>query len=277
MNWYGTKGSYTVSPETGAENVRAGFSDDTLCRWQDLQEAGLVTSRAEYLTAVRRTAVCLAETGIAEALAQKDTELLQMVRTLDELDRVINLMTERVTEWYQSVTISSSHKYVRASPEKMLSTLVKYGSTSLKSVAREILSMISARTQLMKDVSAEADAVIPNMTALVGGLVAARLVSRAGGLTRMSRMPGSSVQVLGAESALFSHIRTGSPSPKHGLIFQHRRVHNAPRPVRGRVSRQLATKLAAASRIDLFRGELDRIFIDDANRKIDVLLKEEDQ
>ncbi|HJJ54815.1 MAG TPA: RNA-processing protein [Methanocorpusculum sp.] len=274
MNWYGTDGSYTIVPETCARNVAAGSVDVPLCDWHDLQTAGLVADRAAYLAAVRRTAVYLAETGIAEALAAKDTALMQMVRTLDELDHVINLMTERVTEWHQATTMDSSRKYRHATPEKMLSGLAKSGSASLKQVSREILSMTAVRTRLMKDVSAEALQVIPNMSALVGGLVAARLVSRAGGLTAISRMSGSSIQVLGAESALFAHIRTGSPSPKHGLLFQHRRVHNAPKPVRGKVSRQIAAKLAAASRIDLFRGELDREFVDAANAKIDVLMEE---
>jgi len=269
MNWYGTNGSYTITPETCAGNVAAGTVDAPLCNWQDLQKAGLVANRAEYISAVRRVAVYLAESGIAEALSAKDTALMQMVRTLDELDRVINLMTERVVEWHQATTIDSSRKYLHATPEKMLAGLAKTGSATLKPVAREILSMTAVRTRLMKDVSAEALKVIPNMSALVGGLVAARLVSRAGGLTAISRMSGSSIQVLGAESALFAHIRTGSPSPKHGLLFQHRRVHNAPRPVRGKVARQIAAKLAAASRIDLFRGELDSAFIDTANAKID--------
>ena len=111
------------------------------------------------------------------------------------------------------------------------------------------------------------------MSALVGGLVAARLVSRAGSLSLMAKMPGSSIQVLGAESALFSHIRAGTPSPKHGLIFQHRRVHNAPREVRGKLARVLSAKLAIACRLDAYRGELDEAFVADANAKIDKIME----
>ncbi len=72
---------------------------------------------------------------------------------------------------------------------------------------------------------------MPNTSALIGGLVAARLMSHAGGLLELSRLPASAIQVLGARTALFAHLRTKSPSPKHGIIFQHRRVHNAPRDV----------------------------------------------
>ena len=143
----------------------------------------------------------------------------------------------------------------------------------MKKIAREILSLTNARTNLMKEVSRKDADVLPNMSSLVGGLVAARLVSRAGGLTAAARMPGSSLQVIGAEAALFSHIRTGSSSPKHGIIFQHRRVHNAPREVRGHVARLLAAKLAIAARLDLYRGELVREFVDEANAKVDALLE----
>lgn len=271
MNWYGNKGSYSISPEICAENI-ASPAAAPLCRTEDLIEAGLVKDRAEYLAAVRKTAFYLAEKGIAELLSEKDTGLLQMVRMLDELDRVINLLTERILEWHQARTPSASRKYTRAGADKMLQNLAKTAEPAMRPAAREILSLNALRAKLTKEVSAEADKVLPNMSALVGGLVAARLVSRAGGLKKISRMASSSIQVLGAESALFSHIRSGSPSPKHGLIFQHRRVHNAPREVRGKVSRVLAAKLAAASRLDYFRGEIVPGFIDSANKKIDDMM-----
>ena len=276
MNWYGNSGSYSTDVSEASARVRnnTDSSPKHLCDWKELQSAGLVSSRKEYISAVRNVAQAMAEEGIAAALSEKDTELLQMVRMLDELDEVINLLTERLTEWHQSTTPDSSRKYNRAASKKFIQTIAKSKNLSMRQVAREILSLTNLRLQLMKDVSRMADEVIPNMSTLVGGLVAARLVSRAGGLTLISRMAASSIQVLGAESALFSHIRSGSPSPKHGLIFQHRRVHNAPRGVRGKVARILAAKLAIAARIDAFRGELDEAFLADANEKIDRMMEE---
>lgn len=273
MNWYGTAGAYSLSPEDGAKRVREG-AGDKLCSWRDLKAAGLISSREEYIAAVRETAVAMAEQGIAAALSGKDVQLLQMVRMLDEMDEVINHLTERITEWYQSTTPNSSRKYSRANSQKLLQKLVKSDIPSMRSIAREIVSLSSLRSGMMKEVSREADRVIPNMSALVGGLVAARLVSRAGGVEAAAKMAGSSIQVLGAESALFSHIRTGSSAPKHGLIFQHRRVHNAPREVRGKVARILASKLAIAARLDYYRGEAAPEFIADANEKIDKIMQE---
>lgn len=275
MNWYGESGSYSIDVSEASERVRKNTdgAPKKLCDWTELKDAGLVSSRAEYIASVRAVASSMAEEGIAASLSEKDTDLLQMVRMLDELDEVINLLTERLTEWYQSTTPDSSRKYNKAASKKFIQTVAKSKNPSMKQVAREILSLTNLRTQLMKDVSRKADEVIPNMSALVGGLVAARLVSRAGGLTLISRMAASSIQVLGAESALFSHIRAGTPSPKHGLIFQHRRVHNAPRDVRGKLARILASKLAIAARLDAFRGELDEAFLADANEKIDKIME----
>ena len=275
MNWYGESGSYSIDVSEASERVRKNTDNapKKLCDWTELKDAGLVSSRAEYIASVRAVASSMAEEGIAASLSEKDTDLLQMVRMLDELDEVINLLTERLTEWYQSTTPDSSRKYNKAASKKFIQTVAKSKNPSMKQVAREILSLTNLRAQLMKDVSRKADEVIPNMSALVGGLVAARLVSRAGGLTLISRMAASSIQVLGAESALFSHIRAGPPSPKHGLIFQHRRVHNAPRDVRGKLARILASKLAIAARLDAFRGELDEAFLADANEKIDKIME----
>ncbi len=275
MKWYGSPGSYSISLETAAEVVRTNtdISPDNLCSFEELKETGLISTREEYLNAVRKVAIHLAEIGIAESFAEKDTELLQLVRMLDELDDTINLLVERITEWYQSTNVDASRKYLRNDTRKFLQMLSSSKNIPMRQTAREIQSMTKLRSQLMKDVSAEADKVIPNMSALVGGLVAARLVSRAGSLDAILKMAGSSIQVLGAESALFSHIRAGSPSPKHGLIFQHRRVHNAPKEIRGKVARVLAAKLAIAARMDAFRGELNQEFIDDANTKIDQVLE----
>jgi nucleolar protein 56 len=114
---------------------------------------------------------------------------------------------------------------------------------------------------LAKRVTAKAEEVLPNCSALSGGLVAARLAAEAGGIHELSMMPGSTIQVLGAGNALFSHLTTGSPPPKHGLVFQYRGVHGSRKEIRGRVARVLAAKLAIAARIDYYRGEPDQEFI----------------
>jgi nucleolar protein 56 len=139
----------------------------------------------------------------------------------------------------------------------------------MKEMMEGILCLRGIRTRLAGEISERAAAVLPNCAALVGGLVAARIMTLAGGLSRLSRLPASSIQVLGARGALFSHLTRRTPPPKHGIIFQHQRVHNAPRDTRGKVARVLAGRLAIAARMDHHRGALDPGFIDEADRMID--------
>ena len=236
---------------------------------EEIEGCGIFSDRKEYIRGLREVTILHAREVIADAAQEKDAELLQMVRMLDQMDEVINLLTERLVEWYQVTDPSFSSKSRKGAGRRILPRITKSRSPPLRGVAREIEELGEARKRLATEVSRRAGGVIPNMSELVGGLVAARIMARAGGLTPLSRMPGSSVQVLGAEAALFSHIRQGSPSPKHGLIFQHRRVHNAPREVRGQVARILAGKLAIAARIDFYRGSLDPDFCADAQERID--------
>lgn len=278
MYWYGTGTDISTDPARVAARLATIKTDMTTyapCDWKQAEQLGLVKDRREYLDAVRGATIYMAEEGIAACSREKDVELLQMVRTLNEMDTVINLLTERLVDWYISVTPTFSRKYQGAGAARLVPMIGKNGTEPMKKIAREILSMSDARTVLMKEMSRTALLVIPNMSTLVGGLVAARIVSRAGGLAACARMPGSSIQVIGAEGALFSHIRTGSPSPKHGIVFQHRRVHNAPREIRGHVARLLASKLAIAARLDYYRGELDAEFVAVANAKIDALMEVE--
>jgi nucleolar protein 56 len=97
----------------------------------------------------------------------------------------------------------------------------------------------------------------PNLATLAGPLVGARLLSLAGSLERLSRMPSSTIQLLGAEKALFLHIKEGTPAPKHGVIFQHPSVHSSPPWLRGRVARALAGKIAIAARGDAIDSRPD--------------------
>ena len=100
----------------------------------------------------------------------------------------------------------------------------------------------------MKDVT-------PNMSSLIGPTLSAKLISIAGSLDHLAKMPASTLQVLGAEKALFRALKTGARPPKHGIIFQYAAIHQAPRWQRGKIARALSGKLSIAARIDAFKGE----------------------
>jgi nucleolar protein 56 len=251
--------------------IRITMDDFVPLQWEDAVACGICSDRAGYLSGLRELCFALAEQGIREQYAGRDTELLQMVRTLDEIDDVINLLSERVTEWHQVRHPAFSRKYRKTPAHVQVRKISQKNRGALGKVAAQVEQLSSARTDLAREVSARANQVMPNTSALIGGLVAARLMSHAGGLLPLSRLPASAIQVLGARTALFAHLRTRSPSPKHGIIFQHRRVHNAPRDRRGKVARALAAKLAIAARLDYFRGIAVPGFIETAQERIDRL------
>jgi nucleolar protein 56 len=97
--------------------------------------------------------------------------------------------------------------------------------------------------------------VAPNIKAIVGSLLGARLIALTGGLANLARMPASTIQVLGAEKALFRSLKTGTRPPKHGIIFQHTLIHEAKRWQRGKMARAIAGKLAIAARTDAYSSK----------------------
>ncbi|UCC92388.1 MAG: hypothetical protein JSW25_06855 [Thermoplasmata archaeon] len=121
---------------------------------------------------------------------------------------------------------------------------------AMAAMARHIRDTRAEGRRLRETLEEAVVEVAPNMAVLAGPLVGARLLSLAGSLERLSRMPSSTIQLLGAEKALFLHIKEGAPAPKHGVIFQHPSVHSSPPWLRGRVARALAGKIAIAARGD---------------------------
>ena len=241
--------------------------------WEQAVHCGACRDRSEYLVMLQAVCIAAAERSIREQYSRKDAELLQMVRTLDEIDTVINLLSERAAEWYLVRHPSFSRKYRKTPAHVLVKTMHEKSRGALGRIAGEIEQLSETRTTLAKEVSARANDVMPNTSALIGGLVAARLLSHAGGLLLLSRLPGSAIQVPGARTALFAHLKTRSPCPKHGIIFQHRRVHNAPRNVRGKVARVLAGKIAIAAKLDYFRGVSAPDFLDAAQERIEAVGK----
>ena len=121
-------------------------------------------------------------------------------------------------------------------------------------MGEELLHLSSLRDKLLKHVERTMENIAPNLSTIAGQTIAARLIARAGGLQRLAMLPASTIQILGAEKALFRALKTGTRPPKHGIIFQHQAVHSAPKWQRGKVARSLANKIAIAARIDAFRG-----------------------
>jgi len=148
----------------------------------------------------------------------------------------------------------------------------------IQTLCTDILSLYQFRQDLESYLDSTMEEVAPNTKYLVGSLLGARLIAVSGGLTNLAKRPASTIQVLGAEKALFRSLKTGTRPPKHGLIFQHTLLHDAKRWQRGKIARALAGKLAIATRADAFgRRNIGEELKASMDKRIDEIREKYDQ
>merc|ERR1711935_409659 len=126
--------------------------------------------------------------------------------------------------------------------------------------ASRVIGLADYRKELATYLRNKMEIVAPNLATLIGDTVGARLISHAGSLTNLAKAPASTVQILGAEKALFRALKTKGNTPKYGLIFHSSFIGRAQQKNKGRISRYLANKCSIASRIDCFAEESTTIF-----------------
>lgn len=222
-------------------------------------EEGLVDSEAEYRSLLREITIALAREQVSESVPD-DSEALHAIRALDDLNEILNTLSERISDWYSCYDwdIDGAKRGVRGEvprSDELAGAIIARDDLPpvMRSFARNLTELYGSRAMLIEHIDDEMTHIAPNLTNLAGALVAARLMGLAGGLRKLAMMPASRIQILGANRAMFRHLR-GAPAPKHGIIFQHPRVHRAPRRLRGRIARAVASKLAIAARIDYYSG-----------------------
>jgi len=136
-------------------------------------------------------------------------------------------------------------------------------------MAEEAQHLFSLRDKLASHVEKTMRQVAPNVTEIAGATIGARLIARSGGLKKLAVLPASTIQILGAEKALYRALKSGARPPKHGILFQHAAVHSAPKWQRGKVARSVAGKIAIAARIDIFRGSKDENILHSLEARLD--------
>ncbi|KAJ0411720.1 hypothetical protein ATCC90586_002104 [Pythium insidiosum] len=224
-----------------------------------------------------------------------DNMIIQAIALLDQMDKDINTFAMRVREWYswhfpELVKIVNDN-YVYARCASYIKNRASFGEEQLDGLKSIVLDedkaqqiLHAARTSMGMDISeidminidnfttrliklaeyrrqlheylvSKMATVAPNLAALIGESVGARLISHAGSLTNLAKCPASTVQILGAEKALFRALKTRGNTPKYGLLFHSSFIGRAAAKNKGRISRYLANKCAIASRIDSFIDE----------------------
>ena len=214
----------------------------------------------------RQKAMQRVRSQIKEDLVKRDKAIVHAIKAVDEMDRSANMLFERFRDWHSVYWPELSQKakdidaYLEASlggrPGESLGAdlngadlqkMMEYGSM-VRGMRRQ---RVELEAYLDKTMEEEA----PNRRAVCGTIIGARLISSAGSLKRMAEYPSSTIQVLGAEKALFAHLRKGTKSPKHGHIFAFPELRAAQRNKRGKIARKIANKVSIASRLDYFGGE----------------------
>jgi nucleolar protein 56 len=205
------------------------------------QAAGIFPDDIQYNQRLRDFAVALVKKKLQES-AGAEQDLLMAMQALDGMSQAINLLDERLYEW------SRLHRQEIVHGRSLAEGMKK--DSNMGRLAGAIIDLRESRQALEEAVSASIQSLAPNLSALAGPILAARLISRAGGLARLAQMPSSRLQVMGAEKSLFKHLKGHAPSPKHGIIYRHPAVIGSPRRLRGKAARALAAKLSIAVRLD---------------------------
>jgi nucleolar protein 56 len=211
------------------------------------RKGNFIADDREYNRRLREAALAMVRRSILSGSTVEE-DLLQAMQALDSFSQSINLLDERLYEWSRLHSQEIIHG-------KDLAEGLKEDE-NMGTLARAILSLRDSHSEVEADVSSTVRALAPNLSALAGPILAARLICRAGGLRYLAKMPSCRLQVMGAEKSLFKHLKGQAPSPKHGIIFRHPAVTGSARMLRGRVARTLAAKLAIAARMDQFGAGL---------------------
>ena len=217
-------------------------------------EAGFADDEDDYYAALHEATVHAAQEMARERERSADQQLIHGVRTMDELAETTNELAERFAEWAGSAfdEADTGVAYAREVADRDPDGPAE---ERIVALAERIADLEAEREALRTFVETETPSVAPNLAAMAGPVLGARLIALAGGLESLARMPSGTVQVLGAEDALFAHLQGRATSPKHGVIYTHEYVRGTRPEERGSAARALAGKLTIAARVDHYSGE----------------------
>ena len=270
-------------------------------------DLGFVKKPEQLRIHIHKVSIELAKLKVKKTIENRDLLAAQSIQTVDDLDKSLNVLISRIREWYGlhfpelDRLIDKHETFVRlivnlgnrknfteknleeeGLPKNKMKTLSEVAGlsmgadisdddlTKIQTLSNKILELYELRKSLESYVDLIMDEIAPNTKAIGGPLLGARLIALAGGLVNLAKLPASTIQVLGAEKALFRSLKTKARPPKHGIIFQHPSIHDSKRWQRGKIARALAGKLSIAARIDAFSGKYAANgLISDLEKRID--------
>jgi nucleolar protein 56 len=271
-----------------------------------LIHAGFAENEYDAHMQLRQFALDFSSNKVRRISEKLDLHISQSINALDELDKIINVIGARLREWYglhfpeldyliqniftyaEIVKLAGNRNNIDLNMLENLGIeskradmilvavqrskggdILEENLSIIKKLANEVIMQTELRKILAQQIEEMMEKIAPNIKELLTATVGARLMAKAGSLQKLSVMPASTIQIIGAEKALFRSLKTGAPPPKHGILFQHPILHSAPKWQRGKMARAIASKVAIAARIDLFRnGEKDLHISEQLNKRI---------
>ena len=268
------------------EKLKHKHKDITAPTEKELYNILLFFKNKKYFSQFHNKNLDITRNSVRESV-NNDALIIQTINSIDEINKNTNLLVKRLREWYSLYNPEVSNKVAdhesfvsiitRKSKNQLLKELNVNESDSLGADLKEkdvsAILLLAAQlnnlyklkkhyeeylNQLEKDTC-------PNFMEVAGATIAAKLISHAGSLRRLVEMPSSTIQILGAEKALFRHMRNKKRNlpPKHGIIHEHQLIQKSKEEMHGKAARALADKLGIAVKIDYFKGK----FIGDKLKK----------
>lgn len=278
---YDNEKVHVKKPNPGGEYLRSNYDEFDI----DFKE----------ITEVYRN---LAIYRIKKASASEDKHLIQAINSIDEIDESISKLIERIREWYalyfpEMDVIKNNETYIKlisqnktkeaiveAKPEAFPDEIIDIDDDIdprdleiMNNYANSIYELQKSRKNIEDYIDKKMEVIAPNLRLLVGPSLGAKLISHSGGLKRLAMYPSSTVQIMGAEKALFRHLKSGDRPPKYGLIYQHPQVRGAKWWNRGKVARMLAGMISHAARRDVFTKTFDENVAEEFKLKVEEIEK----
>ncbi|MBY8983441.1 MAG: C/D box methylation guide ribonucleoprotein complex aNOP56 subunit [Candidatus Lokiarchaeota archaeon] len=272
-----------------------------------LKNIGIIKTKDEILIQYKEISEELTKKKVSQVSGHSDNIVIQIIGTLDIIKKSISLFSSQLREWYglhfpeltdkiieDNILVAKLVSILGAREkftyenlkenfdinEKKITALQNFASDSMgakfdlkmvQDYANQIISIDSYRQDLENNLEDLMEKLAPNINAIIGSLIGAKLIAKAGSMKKLAYMPASRIQLLGAEKALYRFLKTGEKRPKHGLIFQWNQIRSAKAHHRGKIARVVAGKIGIAAKVDFFNGEFlgDRL-----SNEIELKIKE---
>lgn len=274
-------------------------------------ESGFVEKPEQLRIHLHKVSIELAKMKVKKTVEKRDMLVAQAVLSVDDMDKSLNLFMSRIREWYglhfpeldrllekhetysrlvvklgrkenftpesleqEGLPKNKSKMIAEVAAASMGADIIEEDLAQIQYMCNDVLNLYKLRQNLENYVDAVMDEVAPNTKAVAGSLLGGRLIALAGGLMNLAKLPASTMQILGAEKALFRSLKTKARPPKHGIIFQHPLIHDAKRWQRGKIARALAGKITIAARVDAFKGNFaaDNLNVD-LNKRVQEIIE----